>query len=66
MSKGRSDGQVQITLQIQAGHSQISGTVAIADGSGTPFSGWLELASLIEDARLPQPAQRAPLPADHG
>jgi hypothetical protein len=49
------DERVQLEMELDPGSDPIRGTLADSEGKPHPFSGWIELAALIERARLTTP-----------
>jgi hypothetical protein len=42
--------RTQLTIDIELDSEPIAGSLGRADGSSTPFTGWIALVSLLQDA----------------
>ena len=49
----------QVALSVDVGSDPISGQVKVASGPVASFSGWIELAAVIESARAAQAPREA-------
>ena len=52
-------GTAHLRLAIDVDSDPISGSICNGTGRAQPFSGWIELASVIEAARRPDPGAAA-------
>jgi hypothetical protein len=52
--------RLKLSLELDLGIEPITGRLLRADGTSSTFIGWLELTQLLETARRPTLAPRAP------
>lgn len=57
-SEGDLTTPIRVAIELDGFRDPISGSLAVGDAEPSPFAGWIELASRLEQARLAHRALR--------
>lgn len=57
------EGPVRLTIELIPKSTPIAGSVQLAKDGAMPFSGWIDLVAVVQEAIAGDPEQRSPVPA---